>query len=181
MQKILKTTAIQDELILNYQQYNIEPNEFICICQLLTIDPLQIDLISFLRKTKNNKPIISSLATKKLITLGEVNGKVTIDLSKLYELMSSDFEQLEQVGLSNEQVDRLVFIFGKKLLPNEIMKINSWLASGATFQQIEEAIYTALAREINNLNYIEKIILNNNTTVETVVNNESSIKRNWTY
>lgn len=184
MKALLNTTAVQNELILNHAQYNIDAQEFVCICQMLTLDPITIDLITFLRITQNNKPNISSLATKNILTLREIDGKMMIDLTKLYELLSnSSVESVghEQNGLSAEQIERLIFIFGRKLHPNEIMKINSWLSAGATFAKIEEAIYSALSREISNLNYIEKIIINNNSTKQDVVNKESSIKRNWTY
>lgn len=181
MYNILKTTAVQDELILNYQNYNITNEEFICLCQLMTIDCIHIDLIEFLRKTQNNKPLISSLVSKHLITLGEKSGKMTIDLTSLYKKLDNPGETLNEVGLTNNQIDKLVHIFGRQLNPNEINKINSWLKAGASFSKIEDAIYSALGREITNLNYIEKIIVNNNSTSEQIEKKDNSLKRNWTY
>lgn len=181
MRSILKVTAVQDELILNYQAYDLTSEEFICICQLLTLDPLYIDLIEFLKVTQNNKPLISSLAAKNLISLGERQGKMTIDLSNLYGVLENPSEKLESVGLSNNQIDKLIHIFGRNLNPHEISKINSWMSAGATFEKIEEAIYIALGREISNLNYIEKIIQNSDSQVAPIEQKTSPVKRNWTY
>lgn len=181
MYNVLKTTAIQNELILNYNQYNITNEEFICICQLLTIDCIHIDLLDFLRKTQNNKPQISSLVSKQIINLGEKSGKMTIDLGPLYKKLDNPDETLSEVGLTTNQIDKLVHIFGRQLNPNELNKINSWMRAGATFTKIEEAIYTALGREITNLNYIEKIIVNSNSTTDPVEKKEGPLKRNWTY
>ncbi len=181
MRALLKTTAIQNELLLNYKMYNLTAEELICLCQMITIDPVHVDLISFLKIAQNSKPLISSLVTKQMITLVDRQGKMTIDLSKLYTKLTSEVEQLNEVGLTTIEIDKLIHIFGRNLNPNEIAKINSWMTAGATFSKIEEAIYVALAKGINNLNYIEKIIVNSNTTTEQVVKKESSIKRNWTY
>lgn len=181
MRNILKTTAIQDELILNYKDYNISNEEFICICQLLTIDPLHVDLLEFLKNTHNNKPLISSLVSKNIINLGEKQGKMTIDLTELYKKLENAIEKLDEIGLTNNQIDKLIHIFGRNLNPNEINKINTWLRAGATFTKIEESIYIALGREISNLNYIEKIIQNSDSTSSPIEQHESPVKRNWTY
>ncbi len=181
MRNILKTTAIQNELILNYAAYNITNDEFICICQLLTIDPLHVDLLEFLKVTQNNKPLISSLVSKNIIAIGEKQGKMKIDLTQLYKKLEDVNEKLEEIGLTNNQIDKLIHIFGRNLNPNEINQINSWLRAGATFTKIEESIYIALGREISNLNYIEKIIENSESTTNVIEKKESPIKRNWTY
>lgn len=181
MYSILKTTAIQNELIINYQNYNITKEELICLFQLFTFDPLQIELLVFLKETNDNKPFISSLAAKNLIHLGTKDEKIMIDLMPLYKSLNQPSEKLESIGLTREQIDKLVHIFGKPLKPHEINKINSWMEAGATFNKIEEAIYTAFSREVKNLNYIEKIIVNNNSTSKEVSHNQSPITRNWTY
>ncbi len=181
MRKLLNTTAIQNELLLNYANYNITEQELICICQLLTFDPLEVDFISFLKVVKNSKPLVSSLVTKKIVSIKSKGNDVIIDLTSLYELLVADSETLREEGLATEQIDKLIHIFGRKLNPNELTQINSWLTAGATFAKIEEAIYIALGKGISNLNYIEKIIVNTNNTTEDVVTKESSIKRNWTY
>lgn len=181
MKNILKTTPIQNELIFNYANYNLTEQEFICICKMLTIDPLFIDLITFLRVSHNSKPLISSLVNKKVIKLVDVDGKMMINLNGLYDIISGERTEYEQVGLSNDQIDKLNHIFNKKMNPNEVLKINSWMAAGADFSKIEESIYIALAKGITNLNYIEKIIVNANSTTEEVVQKERPVKRNWTY
>ncbi len=181
MDKLLKTTAIQNELVLNFKSYDISNEEFICICQMLTHDPLYIDLMSFLKSSQNSKPLISSLVTKKHLELVDRNGRMTINLSPLYEKLSSDTQVLPEVGLTTDQIDKLIHIFGRNLNPNELTKINSWLKAGTTYSKVEEAIYVALAKGINNLNYIEKIIVNDSSTKTEVTATESKIKRNWTY
>lgn len=180
MEKLLKTTAIQDELILNFENYQITAQEFVIICQMLTIDPVSIDLISFLRITKEAKPIISSLVTKKIIRLCEIEGKMLIDLLPLYELLNDKKSDYVEMSLTSEQVDKIVHIFSRNLFPNEIHQINSWIAKGITYPKIEEAIYVALAKGINNLNYIEKIVFNSKEEAQDL-KKEGSIKRNWTY
>lgn len=181
MINILKTTAVQTELILNYRQYNITDQEFICLCQLLTFDPLHIDLALFLKNTSNNKPLISSLVSKNLINIGEQQGQMKIDLSLLYKKLENPSEKLNEVGLTANQIDKLAHIFGHSLKPHEINQINSWLGAGATFIKIEEAIYSALARDITNLNYIQKIIENDDATNKPIDQYNSPIHRNWTY
>lgn len=181
MKNILNTTAVQNELILNFSDYNISDQEFICICQLLTIDPLHIDLIEFLKVTKNNKPLISSLVSKNIISIGEQQGKMKIDLTLLYKKLENPGEKLEEVGLSNNQIDKLIHIFGRNLNPNEINQINSWMRAGATFNKIEEAVYIALGREITNLNYIQKIVENSDSTKSPIEQGSNPVKRNWTY
>lgn len=181
MINILKTTAIQNELIHNYPMYNITDQEFICICQLLTFDPLHVDLAEFLRNTNNNKPMISSLVSKNIINIGEQQGKMKIDLSLMYNKLENPSEKLNEIGLSANQIDKLTHIFGHSLKPHEINQINSWMGAGATFNKIEEAIYSALARDITNLNYIQKIIENGESTNKPIEQTNSPIKRNWTY
>ncbi|WOO87225.1 DnaD domain protein [Mollicutes bacterium LVI A0039] len=181
MHKLLNTTAIQNELILNYKKYNLTAEEFICVCQMLTVDPLHIDLINFMRVAQNCKPLISSMVTKKLVNVLDKSGKMIVDLSPLYQLLQTDTVGLTEVGLSGEQIDKLVHIFNRNLLPNEINQVNAWMRTGATFTKIEEAIYIALAKGINNFNYIEKIILNDGPKSTEAPKNEGSIKRNWTY
>lgn len=181
MINILKTTAIQNELILNYQQYDITEQEFICICQLLTFDPLIVDLSDFLKHTNNNKPLIASLVSKNLLKIGEQQGQMKIDLTGLYKALENPSEKLPEIGLSTNQIDKLIHIFGRGLKPHEINQINSWLRAGASFNKIEEAIYSALARDISNLNYIQKILENEEETKAPIEQPNSPIKRNWTY
>lgn len=179
MYKVLNTTSIQDELIMNYSNYNISDEEFICLCQLKTFDHLHIDILEFLKVFPGKKAIISSLATKNIIKLNNKNGIVFIDLSPLYGLIENSEKLNQKEGLTSGQVDKLIHILARNLNPNEIVQINGWLKAGVEFSKVEEAIYTALGKGVNNLNYIEKIVLNNsNNNCETKT---ESIKRNWTY
>lgn len=179
MYKILNTTSIQSELIMNYSKFNISDDEFICLCQLKTFDHVHIDILEFLKTFPGKKAIISSLVTKNIVKLNNKNGVVFVDLNPLYNLIESSEEKGENEGLTTEQIDKLIHILARNLNPNEIVQINSWIKSGADFSKIEEAIYTALGKGVNNLNYIEKIVLNNsNSNYETKT---EPIKRNWTY
>ncbi len=181
MRKILKTTAIQNELLINYSNYNISDQELICLCQLLTFDPIEVNFLNFLKQSKNSKPIISSLVTKNIVSIKSQGNDVIINLENLYDLLNDEQTEVQTDSLTSEQIDKIVHIFGRRLNPNELMQINSWVAAGASYQKITDSIYIALGKGISNLNYIEKIIVNSNATTEEVVKKESSVKRNWTY
>ncbi len=177
MNRLLKTTVIQDELILNYKNYNLTDEEFICICKLLTFDPLHINLASFLTSSNISKQIINNLVNKNVIKLIELDNSVAVDLTPLYEKITN--ENNSEIGLTSTQIEKLNHILATNLTTQEVKKINLWMYEGIKYAEIEEAVYTALSKGIKELNYIHKIIMNKNSEIKR--NENVKVTRNWTY
>ncbi len=179
MEKLIKTTAIFDCLLLDYKHYDITESELICICQLKVYDDYLIDFILFMEETKCSKQVISSLVAKSKIKVVEVDGVAMISLEPIYEqLLSASKPEDVDNNLNKEQIERLSHLFNRSFQPHEIELINTWLQAGNDFKQIEEACYIALTKGVSNLNYIAKII-ENAKPAQTV--SESPITRNWNF
>lgn len=179
MKKLIDTTPLHTELILNYPKYDITDQEYICITKLMTFDKLHVDFLIVLKEIPNVKPLISSLVTKKIVNIIDINGRMIIDFNPLYKLFNEDIKtEVVEAGVNREQLEKLTHLLGRNIKPNEINQINTWLNGGSTFTDIEDAFYETLSRGISNFNYVQKI-LENEKSVE--VQNENPIKRNWTY
>lgn len=179
MQKLIDTTPLHTELILNYTKYEISDQEYICITKLMTFDKLYVDFLIVLKEIPNVKPIISSLVTKKIVNIIDIDGRMVIDFNPLYQLFNEQVAvKASDATVNREQIEKLTHLLGRNIKPNEINQINTWLKGGSTFSDIEEAFYETLSRGISNFNYVQKI-LENEKSVE--VQSENPIKRNWTY
>ncbi len=186
MKNLIDTITVPRDVVLNSENYGISDEQLIILFKLIATAQIEVDFMHFLKSTGTSKTIISQMVSQKLIDIKEVNSKIIIDLMPFYQLVSGQVKEQTKpqatptVGLSAVEVDKLCHIFGKKLFPQEIEQINGWVKQGHSFDKIETAIYSALSRGVNNLNYIEKIVINNKEQ-----QNESpsthTIKRNWNF
>lgn len=178
MHRLVKTTAIQTELLLNYKNYDLMLEEAFCLCQLKAFDELLVPFVEFSQQTGATKNLISGLVTKKMIKLTELKGQVYINLQPFYDKLLEEKKVVES-GITKEQIEKISHLFGRNLKPNEIQLMNRWIDNGNKYEKIEEAIYTAFGRGITNLKYIETII--NNKEEQDVSTKTSTVTRNWTF
>lgn len=170
MDTIFKNSLIIPNILLeNYIKLNMDEKELIFISYLMSYDKdIAFDINCFSNALKYDAPtlmnIIGSLTDKSLIeviTKNENNKlKEYIDISLLKNKLISLILLEEEPNNDNSKIYKKIETeFGRMLSPIECETIKYWLDSKINEELIEEALKEAVLNGVNNLKYIDKILV----------------------
>lgn len=164
-------------LVEYYKKLNLDETDLII---LLMIDHLTNDDSSFITaddialKTTLSKDLIderlSNLFLKKYIDIGNDGKKAFTSLEPIKKIVYKLFQETifneAEIDENNEleetrtQVfDEMQKLFQRSLTPLEINRIDDWISSGTNRKIILDSIKDAKAKNITNINSIDRIIV----------------------
>lgn len=164
-------------LVEYYKKLNLDETDLVI---LLMIDHLTNDDSSFITaddialKTTLSKDLIderlSSLFLKKYIDIGNDGKKAFTSLEPIKKIVYKLFQETifneAEIDENNEleetrtQVfDEMQKLFQRSLTPLEINRIDDWISSGTNRKIILDSIKDAKAKNITNINSIDRIIV----------------------
>lgn len=164
-------------LVEYYKKLNLDETDLVI---LLMIDHLTNDGSSFITaddialKTTLSKDLIderlSSLFLKKYIDIGNDGKKAFTSLEPIKKIVYKLFQETifneAEIDENNEleetrtQVfDEMQKLFQRSLTPLEINRIDDWISSGTNRKIILDSIKDAKAKNITNINSIDRIIV----------------------
>lgn len=174
MNTIFKNNLVIPNVLLeNYSKLNMDEKELIFVSYLMSYEKdIPFDINSFCDVLKYKVPdlmgIIASLTDKSLIevvTKNENNKlKEYIDISllknKLIGLLVLEEQDANNGNNDNSKIyKKIEQEFGRMLSPIECETIKYWLDSKISEELIEEALKEAVLNGVNNLKYIDKILV----------------------
>ncbi len=172
MNTIFKNNLVIPNILLeNYSKLNMNEKELIFASYLMSYEKdIPFDVNSFCNVLKYSIPnlmdIIASLTDKSLIeviTKNENNKlKDYIDISLLKNKLISLIIQEQETNDNNDNskiYKKIEQEFGRTLSPIECETIKYWLDSKISEELIEEALKEAVLNGVNNLKYIDKILV----------------------
>ena len=164
-------------LVEYYKKLNLDETDLVI---LLMIDHLTNDDSSFMTaddivlKTTLSKDLIderlSNLFLKKYIDIGNDGKKAFTSLEPIKKIVYKLFQETifneAEIDENNEleetrtQVfDEMQKLFQRSLTPLEINRIDDWISSGTNRKIILDSIKDAKAKNITNINSIDRIIV----------------------
>ena len=164
-------------LVEYYKKLNLDETDLVI---LLMIDHLTNDDSSFITaddialKTTLSKDLIderlSNLFLKKYIDIGNDGKKAFTSLEPIKKIVYKLFQETifneAEIDENNEleetrtQVfDEMQKLFQRSLTPLEINRIDDWISSGTNKKIILDSIKDAKAKNITNINSIDRIIV----------------------
>ena len=164
-------------LVEYYKKLNLDETDLVI---LLMIDHLTNDDSSFITaddialKTTLSKDLIderlSNLFLKKYIDIGNNGKKAFTSLEPIKKIVYKLFQETifneAEIDENNEleetrtQVfDEMQKLFQRSLTPLEINRIDDWISSGTNRKIILDSIKDAKAKNITNINSIDRIIV----------------------
>lgn len=164
-------------LVEYYKKLNLDETDLVI---LLMIDHLTNDDSSFITaddialKTTLSKDLIderlSNLFLKKYIDIGNDGKKAFTSLEPIKKIVYKLFQETifneAEIDENNEleeirtQVfDEMQKLFQRSLAPLEINRIDDWISSGTNRKIILDSIKDAKAKNITNINSIDRIIV----------------------
>lgn len=169
MNTIFKNNLVIPNILLeNYSKLNMDEKELIFISYLMSYDKdIIFDINSFSNALKFDIPtlmnIIGSLTDKSLIeviTKNENNKlKEYIDISLIKNKLINLTLEEEPNNDNSKIYKKIENEFGRMLSPIECETIKYWLDSKISEELIEEALKEAVLNGVNNLKYIDKILV----------------------
>lgn len=169
MNTIFKNNLVIPNILLeNYTKLNMDEKELIFISYLMSYDKdIIFDINSFSNALKFDIPtlmnIIGSLTDKSLIeviTKNENNKlKEYIDISLIKNKLINLTLEEEPNNDNSKIYKKIENEFGRMLSPIECETIKYWLDSKISEELIEEALKEAILNGVNNLKYIDKILV----------------------
>lgn len=169
MNTIFKNNLVIPNILLeNYTKLNMDEKELIFISYLMSYDKdIIFDINSFSNALKFDIPtlmnIIGSLTDKSLIeviTKNENNKlKEYIDISLIKNKLINLTLEEEPNNDNSKIYKKIENEFGRMLSPIECETIKYWLDSKISEELIEEALKEAVLNGVNNLKYIDKILV----------------------
>lgn len=174
MNTIFKNNLVIPNILLeNYSKLSMDEKELIFASYLMSYEKdIPFDINNFCKTLKYDIPnlmgIIASLTDKSLIeviTKNENNKlKEYIDISllknKLISLIVLEEQETDNNNNDNSKIyKKIEQEFGRTLSPIECETIKYWLDSKISEELIEEALKEAVLNGVNNLKYIDKILV----------------------
>ncbi len=148
------------EIIEKQSQLKLSDEEVLALIKIVSIERNGLILSTFLKKYEISREVLNTLSKKNLIKLVEVSNNLEIEYLGFNQEQVNNFE----VEINREMIDRLTFLLNRKLQVYELDKIKSWLKLEYKLSEIEEAISKAAIGGVDNFNYIEKVLFNNQDT-----------------
>lgn len=150
-----------------YLENKISNDEYILLTFLNTSSKID-EVYNFLKNKFDVKLVLKSLVKKKIITI-DIEKNI---IEKNIKLKVQD-KNKEKNLLTAKEVDEIRVLINREITVYELEKLREWIEK-YSYNIILDAFYKALRKDIDNFNYIEKILINN-----TVNNTKSKINRNF--
>ena len=171
-----KYVNTRDWIIENLEYLNLEPNETLIVLLIDYLNVSNIEINNEILSKKSNidlrniDNILSSLVSKRYLTINATIKGVAFNLDYLYETEVAKEELIfnsELFGLFEEE-------FGRPLTQNEMMKINEWRSSYSNKLIIYALRESSLYQKLS-FPYINKILINWKKEGKTASNIEEEI------
>ncbi len=138
----------------NQQKLGLSADEVLTIIKIeINEDPVN-DLNQFLSNQQISIQTVKNLQTKGILTVSQSENGISFEVKEV----KSDTKVSSQ--LNRQSIDRISFLLNRKLQMHELEKINKWLTLDYTINQIETAISKSMINDVDNINYIEKVLFN---------------------
>ncbi len=172
--KIIQTLKRRDYIIPsflleNYKNLNLNYDSFIILIYLINQeDPiiLNYNKIANLLNTNNKEIMISieDLKSKNIIKINLIENKdhqyeEVISTEPLYSKLFMNLIEVEKEIIDQDVFSEFEKEFGRTLSPIEYELINGWLENGYSKDIILEALKESVLNGVNNLKYIDKILI----------------------
>ncbi len=164
--------VVPNILFCNYHSFGMNEKELLFVSYLMSYeDDIIFDLNRFCTyfscPPTDIMNIVASLTEKRLISLvtKNENGKIEeyLDISlitnKLLASLLQEEEDKDEVVDNSKVYERIEKEFGRTLSPIECETIKHWLDSKISEDLIYEALKEAVLNGVNNLKYIDKILV----------------------
>ena len=182
----LNSYQLNRYVVKGLKSLDISINELLLIIYL-TNEKDTLDLIDIECKTSLTEEEIlstySTLLTKGLIEvkMERVDGKIseTISLDNLYNKLIYNEKEDKTNIVKDDIYSAFEKEFGKTLSPIEYEIINKWIESGISEETILAALKEAVLNGVNNLRYIDKILLDWSKKEEKDDNFKKIIDFDW--
>ncbi len=148
------------EILDKQLEYNLSDTEVLTLIKIVSIDQSKQELAEFLKKYEIDRHVLNDLSKKGLIRLIGVSNQIEIEYLGFNKPKVNNF----QSEINREMIDRLTFLLNRKLQVYELEKVKGWLKLEYKINEIEEAISKAAIGGVDNFNYIEKVLFNNQNT-----------------
>ncbi len=176
---------INKVIIENYNKLNINEVEAFLIINLIDMyktKQLNLSVTTLSKKLNttqtNCSEALNNLLTKGLITINieytkSNKAKEVFDIEDLFialdKLFNNEIKNQRVVSSENkiqEIIDMCEQKLSKTLSPYELELILTWIDTNEKVSDIQNALDIAVSKNINNLKYIDKILLSNKKSVE---------------
>ncbi len=144
--------------IKKQKELNLSDAELLALIKLMAIDEESGNLLNFLNEYSISREVLSGLDQKGIISLVKSQGKLQVVLNEMQVKAESE---IAQVLVSSEMIDRINFLLNRQLRENELEKIKTWIELEYSMNEIESAITKSILNNVDNFNYIEKVLFNN--------------------
>lgn len=114
----------------------------------------------------------NEVSLEQLLSLNIINMKEKINSLMLKGYIEVDFKNNTLKPLKNsvnleekltiENIDELRIMLNREIKNYELEKLKEWVKE-YSFEKIKEATYKSMIKNIDNFNYIEKVLYNNDT------------------
>ena len=160
--------VIPNVLFCNYRSLGMDEKELLFVSYLMSYeDDIIFDLNRFCTyfgcPPADVMNVVASLTEKRLISLvtKNENGKIKefLDISLITNKLLASLLEEEEVDDNGKVYERIEKEFGRTLSPIECETIKHWLDSKVSEDLIYEALKEAVLNGVNNLKYIDKILV----------------------
>lgn len=150
-------------LIDNYETMQISPINLISVIKIISLNQ---DLISVAKLVTNdliNREAIGELLESEIFETQDVMGELMIDVNSLYRQLEKIAQKpLNNKDVLNAYVTQIISLLHRDLSKKELLIVDEWLVDHIDLDLISDAIMRAKEQNIDNLEYIDKIVRQNN-------------------
>ncbi len=152
-----KVVCIPHILIHNYEKMGIDNNTFITIIKILSLNEDYVSIAEMIEKKIVTRDEISNLLQKNIFKQEQIGTDLVFDINSLYEKIYSADNIQENLTIPNlgEEIRK---IFNRNLKNEEIQLMEKWLLKQYSKKDILTACQTAKINNIDNFEYIDKIL-----------------------
>lgn len=160
----------------------VTDKEKVIIGKILSFNSQEVSIVEVFNQFGIKKEDIAPLVEKKKLKVVTKGIDIFINVTPIFEITENLNNQVvasnnvvsNNVIIDHQFIERITLIWNQTLNTLEIDKINEWLNSGITKQEIELAAQKAIFNNARNFAYVETILLNNRTKKESTI----SVTRN---
>lgn len=179
---------VPKQLLKQQANLKISDAEMLVLIKLISGNNAELNFVELSKEWSISRDVLMSLSNKGLINVSEKMGQIVVDINPLFTRLNQGSTQESNLGMTNTQtsqvetevltsdkLDRISFLLNRRINNMELEKLKEWLNLGYTIPQIEVAIQKSTINQVDNFNYIEKVLLNSTERKEAKV---SKIQRN---
>lgn len=179
---------VPKQLLKQQANLKISDAEMLVLIKLLSGSNAELNFVELSKEWSISRDVLMSLSNNGLINVSEKMGQIIVDINPLFtrlnqgssqesnaSMTNTQTSQVETEILTSDKLDRISFLLNRRINNMELEKLKEWLNLGYTIAQIEVAIQKSTINQVDNFNYIEKVLLNSTERKEAKV---SKIQRN---